>query len=145
MKILSTTAKVEAKHLDARKHANFLQQQIIAYEATSAQLARLGVDLNILDKQGLTFVMWKVHGILYCKQLKLDDVIDIQIEVWVSGPTRLDLHYTSHHNGKLAMEASWTMPLLHAGRPKRIPDWIVDIIGHKELKVSVLASTKSKA
>ncbi|MDQ5911912.1 MAG: hypothetical protein QG568_125 [Patescibacteria group bacterium] len=132
MKIHSTQIRVEAKHLDKGDHANWLAQLAMAQEVHLAFRNQLGIGLEVMkEKYKLFFVMQNVKDVFYRSQLRLGDVLDVRLTMWISRPTSLEFHCIFYKEDKIATEMSWVMPLVSVETQRlcRIPQWMINIIG----------------
>lgn len=132
MKTYSAQIRVEAMHLDKGDHANWLAQLAMAQEVHFSFRNQLGIGLEEMkEKYKLFFVMQNVKDVFYRKQLRLGDVVDVQLTMWISRPTSLEFRCIFYKEGKIATEMSWVMPLVSVETERlcRIPQWMIDIIG----------------
>ncbi len=131
MKTHSAQIRVEATHLDRGDHANWLAQLAIAEQVLDSFREQLGIGLEELQVRGFFLVMRKVNDVFYRKQLRLGDVLEARLTMWISRPISLGFRCLFSKDGEVATEMNWEMPLVCAqrGRPCKIPSWMVEIIG----------------
>ncbi len=132
MKTYSTQVRVEAVHLDKGNHANWLAQLAMAQEVHFSLRDKLGLGLEEMkEKHKLFLVMANVKDVFYRKQLRKDDILDVQITVWISSRTSLEFHCLFYKDGKVATEMRWIMPLVSVETERlcKIPQWMIDVIG----------------
>ena len=132
MRTYSTQRTVAAEHIDKGDHANWIAQLAIAQEVHFDFRDTLGLGLDALKNEYKLFlVMGSVKDVSYRKQLRLGDVLDIEIRVWIPRQTCLEFSCVFKSHGKIATEMSWVMPLvsMESERLCKIPQWMTDIIG----------------
>ncbi len=148
MKTYSARRKVEKEHIDEGNHANWRAQLAIAEEVHFAFREGLGFGLDELQTKGLFLVMRNVKDVEYLRQLRLGDILNIQMMMWVYTRCRLGFHCTFEKQGdeKVATEMLWEMTLIseETERPLKIPDWMANAIGREipEVLQKKLASAK---
>lgn len=130
-----TQFTVESKHLDRGDHANWLQQLAVAEQIHHAFREALGLSLDTLQVEHKLFlVMGLVEKVRYKRQLRLADVVEAKLNMWVAKDRkslRFSCSFSKLLKGKVkpATEMSWTMPLMSdKGRSIEIPQWMIDII-----------------
>ncbi|MES3005644.1 MAG: thioesterase family protein [Patescibacteria group bacterium] len=141
MKTYSTQIRVEAEHLDKGDHANWLAQLAIAQEVHFAFRNQLGLGLDEMkEKYNLFLVMANVKDVFYRRQLRLGDVLDVNITMWISRLTSLEFHCLFYKDGKVATEMSWVMPLVSVETERlcKIPQWMIEVIGTEKPEPSRL-------
>jgi acyl-CoA thioesterase FadM len=132
MRTHCTDLRVEAAHIDAGDHANWLAQLRIAQDAHFALRDEVGLGLDFLkSRHGLFLVMGRIHDVTFHRQLRLHDRVEVRLKMWRSRATCFELSAELLHDGHSASTMSWTMPLVSmtTGRLCRIPQWMVDIVG----------------
>ncbi len=135
MKTYSTQIRVEAEHLDKGDHANWLAQLAMAQEVHFAFRNQLGLGLEEMkDKHRLFLVMANVKDVSYRRQLRLGDILDVRITMWISRLTSLEFHCLFYKDEKVATEMSWVMPLVSVETERlcKIPQWMIDVIGSEK-------------
>jgi acyl-CoA thioesterase FadM len=124
--------RVEAAHIDAGEHVNWLAQLRIAQDVHFALRDEAGLGLDSLKaRHGLFLVMGRIHDVSFHRQLRLNDVIEVHLKMWRSRATCFELSAEIRHDGRSASTMSWTMPLVSiaTGRLCRIPQWMIDVVG----------------
>jgi acyl-CoA thioesterase FadM len=109
--------RIETKHLDEGGHASCLQQQTLAQEFHYECRELLGFGLKTLSDMGLFFVVRKT-ATRYRKQLFLNDLVTLRLEISLFGRTQLFFRFEIRRLGDLATEISWWMPLVQLGNRK---------------------------
>ena len=132
MKTFSTQVRVGAEHIDRGNHANWRAQLAIVEDVHFSLRQELGLGLEQLRENcDLFLMMYNVKDIFYRKELRLGDMIDVEIVMWISGRTCLEFRCLFKKDREIATEMSWVMPLVSVnnGRPHKIPQWMIDAIG----------------
>jgi acyl-CoA thioesterase FadM len=132
MQTYSTQRTVRKEHLDEGEHANWLQQLAIAQDVQYEFRKKLGFELDFLkNEHKMFFVMGKLKDVSWRRQLRLGDVIDIEMTVWVASRSSLEYKCVYRIDGQIATEMHWVMPLISMERnkPVGIPEWIKEIVG----------------
>lgn len=135
MKTYSTQFRVEAEHLDKGDHVNWLVQLKVAQNAHFAFRELLDLGLEILkEKHGLFLIMRAVKNVTFHRQLRLDDLVDVHVTMWISSLTTIEFQCFFYQKGALATEMSWVMPLISVKTRRlcKIPPWMIATIGNKK-------------
>jgi acyl-CoA thioesterase FadM len=123
---------VSVEHLDGLNHFNWLKQFGVMEHYVELVRSEMGIDIKALKQEhSLLLVMSALYETRWCRQLRLGDGVQMSVIVWIGSITSLEFRCTMRKDGIMATHANWIMPLVsaHSGKPVRIPEWMVEIIG----------------
>lgn len=139
MKTHTTQFVVAQEHIDGGGHFNTVIQIVCAYRLHDELRALLGLSLEFLrDTHDLMLIMSWIKDIRYRSQVYEGAHVDATISIWIESRIAFGFKCVYSHNGRIATEMCWLMPLSSITTKKivRIPTWIIDIIGPEKPEVS---------
>lgn len=125
-----TQRVVGSEHIDAGNHANWRAQLSIAESVHFELRNKHGFDLEQLRAHGLFLVISSVKKVDYFRPLKLGDVIDTDVMLYVCSKCCINVEIRFYREKEPVTRFIWVMAMTSdaTGKPRRIPNWLIDTI-----------------